>query len=279
MPISKNKLSREALAQVLGDEIAPRLLARQDRLVSDSTTKPSVSNIRLEKRSMTTPEHTSPITEDVEAFAQFALDGNERACIDVCEAWLDEELPVSKLLLNLMAPAAISMGERWCDDSASFGDVTLGMAFLHGLMRRYTTQLMRETDTAPHGKSILIAPMPRGNHFFGVTMVEEFLRAHRWDVHSGVNETDRDIVEVLRNEAFDVVGVSIGTFAQVDACKQFIATMRKNTKNESIAVMVGGPPLILQPELVAELGADAMAYDALDAVAVAKRLAEGKKTN
>lgn len=274
MPISDKKLRREVVASVLDSKIVPSLLARAPRLVSDLKQNSSSVHQLPEKRPMPPLKHPSQVSEDVEAFAKFALDGKERACIDLCESWLDADATVQDLLLNLMAPAAVYMGESWCDDTVSFGEVTLGMAFLHGLMRRYTTQLMREVDAPFHGHSILIAPMPRGNHFFGVTMVEEFLRAYRWDVHSGVNETDRGIIDVLRNEEFDVAGVSIGTFDQAEACKQFIATIRKNSKNESIAIMVGGPPLTLRPELVEEVGADAMAQDAMDAVVVAKRLAE-----
>jgi len=262
------------VAATLKSEIVPKLLARRSVLVSDINTDYTVTNPTSQGRDMPPLRHSSPSLEDVEAFANFALNGEESDCIAVCEAWLDAGLSVSSLFLQLMAPAAVSMGDKWCSDTANFGEVTLGMAFLHGLMRRYTSQLTREVDAAPHEKSILIAPMPRGNHFFGVMMVEEFFRAHRWDVHSSVNESDRNILEGLRNEFFDVVGVSMGIFDQSDACKRLIANIRKNSKNESIAIVVGGPPFVLKPELAKEIGADAVACDALDAVAVAHTLTE-----
>lgn len=70
----------------------------------------------------------------------------------------------------------------------------------------------------------------------------------------------------------DVVGFSVGSSVRLTALKGAIRDVRAASVNTDIKVMVGGPLLLTQPDLLAELGADASATDAPGAVREARGL-------
>jgi methanogenic corrinoid protein MtbC1 len=76
----------------------------------------------------------------------------------------------------------------------------------------------------------------------------------------------------VKNEWFDLVGVSAGSSTRLDGMKACIAAVRKHSHNRAVAVMVGGPLFTVQPDLVERLGADGMATDGRQAPALAERL-------
>jgi len=76
----------------------------------------------------------------------------------------------------------------------------------------------------------------------------------------------------VRAEWFDVVGLSVGVDAQIEAVSSAIVAVRKASRNASVGVMVGGALFASRPELVAVVGADATAADAPQAVVQAENL-------
>jgi hypothetical protein len=54
-----------------------------------------------------------------------------------------------------------------------------------------------------------------------------------------------------------------------------IQAVRRESMNQTIRIMVGGPLFARKPELVAQIGADSAASDAPTAVVLAKKLVLG----
>jgi methanogenic corrinoid protein MtbC1 len=75
---------------------------------------------------------------------------------------------------------------------------------------------------------------------------------------------------MVENDWFDAIGFSLGTEARLDWLKTSIREIRQRSRNRSIAILVGGQIFLLNPGLVAEVGADATAPDALQAPACAE---------
>jgi methanogenic corrinoid protein MtbC1 len=81
-----------------------------------------------------------------------------------------------------------------------------------------------------------------------------------------------DLVELVRDDWFDVIGFSVGSsdrLAELTAC---IRDIRRVSRNARIGVMVGGPVFLAHPNLVAQVGADATAADGAEAADKAAQL-------
>ena len=62
-----------------------------------------------------------------------------------------------------------------------------------------------------------------------------------------------------------MVGFSLGSALRLDELKKSIAEIRQRSRNHDIGVMVGGPIFLMNPEYVAQVGADGTAIDGLQA--------------
>jgi methanogenic corrinoid protein MtbC1 len=77
---------------------------------------------------------------------------------------------------------------------------------------------------------------------------------------------------MARESWVDVAGFSIGAKSHLDSLTRIISQLRRVSRNRDISIMVGGPLILLHPELVARVGADVWARDAQTAVRQASGL-------
>ena len=91
---------------------------------------------------------------------------------------------------------------------------------------------------------------------FGLSVVAEFFRRDGWDVVGGVAGTDIDPAQWVREERFDVVGLSVGSELKLPWLSERIAAVRRASCNPDLVVMVGGPVFSADPANVQRVGAD-----------------------
>jgi methanogenic corrinoid protein MtbC1 len=129
-----------------------------------------------------------------------------------------------------------------------------------------------DLDSLPQGRRILLSPMPGEQHTFGLLMVADFFRRAGWEVWS---ETPKDINELLtlvRHDWFTIVGLSVACDAHLEGVASTIHSVRRVSRNRSLGVMVGGAVFTANPELAAQVGADATGKDARHAAVQAENL-------
>jgi hypothetical protein len=61
------------------------------------------------------------------------------------------------------------------------------------------------------------------------------------------------------------VGFSVSSDRRLNELKQDISAIRRDSRNRHVGIMLGGPMMIAQPDLVATMGADMMSIDAATA--------------
>jgi methanogenic corrinoid protein MtbC1 len=161
----------------------------------------------------------------------------------------------------------------WENDLCDFVDVTVGLSRLQTLLRDLNPAGGLDLEPAGEGgRRILLVPAPGEQHTFGISMVQKFFRMSGWDVWGGTFGVNVDVLELVRCEPFAVVGFSISTEGRLPALKGQIATLRRESCNPSIGVLVGGSLFAATPDLVALVGADATASDGPGAVLSAESL-------
>lgn len=232
------------------------------------------------------PLHSPPvgpavhITEaHVHALAEIAVEGvpdsTEAFVRGLQEAGASQE----QLLLDLLAPCARWMGERWEEDTLNFSQVTIGLWRLQRVLHMLSKPAGEPARYEADSRCALLAAVPGAQHTFGVTMVAEFFTRAGWDVECQPQVCWLDLRTRLSGQWFDVFGLSIATSDSVAQVASAILDTRKAAANPQLFVMVGGPMATQLPDLARLCGADAMAGDAPAAVATANAsLRRGVKT-
>lgn len=138
----------------------------------------------------------------------------------------------------------------------------------------------RVFTSARTGRSLVAACVGGELHDVGVHMVSDFFEMEGWDTYYlGANAPARDIVEAVGRRRPDVLAVSATMVYHLPAAARLIAAVRASEACAGTKVLVGGSPFGLDPELWRQVGADAFARDAQEAVAAANRLLAGDPTN
>lgn len=245
---------QEWLRRTIETEIVPRLMLAH---APEASRAPSPASDSLDR--------IGP--EDVAAFTHHVLRDDVDACSAFVAALRERGVPLDRVYLELIAPAARRLGTLWEDDDCDFAQVTLGLWRLQSLV--FETCPLLPTELSGRGEEpprALLVAAPGSQHTLGLLMVSEFFRRAGWEVWSDPVATAGDIAALVRSEWFDLVGLSVGIDAHVQPVGSVILALRRASRNPAIGVMVGGPVLAERPNLVDEVGADFSAADARQAV-------------
>lgn len=213
-----------------------------------------------------------PSRDDIIRFTAQVM-ARDDAAIDADLATLRARgVGIDSLFVDLLTPVARHLGELWEDDRCHFADVTVGLGRLQQIMRGLSSAFGTEIDAPPGGRRALLMPAPGEQHTFGLSMVAEFFARAGWEVVGEMDPMSTHFQDRVKNEWFDLVGISAGSSTRVDSIQCCIDAVRKHSHNRAVTVMVGGPLFIVHPELVEQLGADGVATDGRQAPLLADRL-------
>ncbi|MEM6487314.1 MAG: cobalamin-dependent protein [Pseudomonadota bacterium] len=177
---------------------------------------------------------------------------------------------VERLAEELLTPVARSLGSMWEEDSCDFVRVTYGMGILAEMMRE-----MRLVDPPRPPRAgevmptILLANAPGEQHSFGIAVVADAFERAGWDVSRAETHDAAALMTQCAAQRYDVVGLSVAADRFLPRLPALIGALRRVARNPGMRIMVGGAALLRQPERASQLGADALAIDSTNAIAVA----------
>jgi len=188
------------------------------------------------------------------------------------ETLVDDGTSVEAVYLAILQPAARRFGERWEQDTSDFAQVTIALWRLQELMYGLHAAFLDDAIPDVQVRRILLAPAAGSQHTFGMLMVAEFFRRAGWGVWGDPTASEREVAAAVREEWFDVVGISLGIADHLPLAASTVRAVRKASRNPDVVILLGGPAMLRNPQFVTVAGADTMAVDAAEAVAVAERL-------
>ncbi len=230
-------------------------------------------------RVLALPAMTS--SKNVVEFTGLILSSDFTVAMGYIEALQARGVSLELICLNLLAPTARRLGDLWSDDLCDFTQVTLGLCQLHRVLRELDPAVLN-TDTPKcisKERHALIVPVPGEQHTFGLFMVIEFFRRAGWDVSSDFIASDAELIRLVHDQWFAVVGFSLSCERHIEALATSIRNVRRASCNRSVGIMVGGQLFNEHPELVARVGADATAADGRQATLQAENLLALLKVN
>ncbi len=259
--------STVTLERAMEFEIVPRLvLARRNH---------DRANAAQARPGVPTPARLdSP--DEVKAFAELVLAPSEDAAAARVQSLLSAGVPLERIYLTLLHPAARYLKYQWLEDERDFADVTLGLWRLQQLLRTFSAAFRNEHQRAS-GLRALLAPGPSEPHdlgylMFGLVLLGEFFRRDGWDAFVEPSPAFRELSDTIHNEWFDVVEFMVSGRKRLDELAATIKTIRKASLNQSVGVLVCGQLFVEHPELVLLVGGDMIAADPKDAAKDAQQL-------
>ncbi len=246
-----------SLSRTIEGEIVPRLLMAFD---TDNTAL-----------AQDLSEDSSDVV-DIDEFVLLLI----RHDATVASRYIDElrsaGTPLQAIYLDVLAPAARRLGQMWENDECSFTDVTVGMCRMNQVLLDFSRCFGPHAMRSEGSRTALIVPVPGEQHTFGLIMVIDFLRRAGWNCWSGTPRTSQDLIDLIQEQYFDVVGLSVSGDDTLDAVSKEIDRIRRRSHNRETIVMVGGGIVAERPELAESLGADVIASDGPAAVKILDRL-------
>ena len=249
---------KDTLLEILESEIIPSLVASKDkesRYASGGGMSEYIPNV-----------------EEVYDFALLCLNPDLSKAEAFVQDILNNGKSAESVYLNLFAPAARHLGSLWEEDVCNFIQVTIGLVQIQTITRKLGNSFNEKRAFGARGEKALFAPIPGSQHTLGVLMVSEFFRKEGWQVWLELGSAESDLLTTIADEWFDVIGLSIGSDAELDDLSGLIGRIREASHNPSVFVMIGGAAIHGRTDLSNRFGADAFAADAASAVELAREL-------
>jgi methanogenic corrinoid protein MtbC1 len=244
-----------SLAKMVESEIIPRLMLAHQALQSP----PEPSN----------DTHPTLGEETTDRFARMVVSKEPESLIVYVGSLLRDGISMEAIFLELLVPAARRLGEYWDEDSASFGDVTIGLGRLQQVVRALGYNNPAEGQLDRPTPTVLFAPAPGDQHTFGLFIVEDAFRRAGWRTWIETSPTRRDLADTAGAHWFDVFGVGASRDSTPESIADLIKMVRQASRNPDLFVLIGGRLFVEHPELVQLVGADAFGVDGGEALLIA----------
>jgi len=209
---------------------------------------------------------------DVNAFVTAVRSHDDTRGAQFIRGVLAEGATVEAVYLDLLAPSARRLGDMWDNDECDFVEVTVALGRMQRLLRDLSQVFLSESGhTEPVG-NILLTCVPGEQHTLGIIMVGEFLLRDGWRVLVGAPWTEGDLLNMVANEWYDVIGFSVGTENRLSVLRRDIRRLKQASCNPNVQIMVGGQLFAEDASLADQVGANAIASDAREAPTIARAL-------
>jgi methanogenic corrinoid protein MtbC1 len=190
---------------------------------------------------------------DIAKLVELARRNDGRGMDRVVDAALERGVDITRIFLDLLAPAAHQLGDGWLADRISFVDVHIGLLALRELVGRYEVSTPRVRVAK---RSILLASAPGDQHTFGITLVSDCFQRSGWHVRNGCGSSIKELVKLVAENSYTCVGLSLYCDTQVDSLQSCIEDIRAASLNPDLIVLIGGSSFVGMAEPAERVGAD-----------------------
>jgi methanogenic corrinoid protein MtbC1 len=196
------------------------------------------------------------------------------AAAALLEAWAAEH-GYERLLAEVLEPTLLRVGEAW-NDSGSF---TIAQMYVAGKIAADALERIvahrSQFPAAPARGVVAVGNIEDDFHSLGRKLLATFLRTDGWTVRDLGNDVEapRFVDEALASGA-RVLGVSAMMLTTARNISKVRAEIDRRGLTGRLQLAVGGAVFLVRPGLVAEVGGDGTAPNALGASALFVRLAE-----
>ncbi len=206
---------------------------------------------------------------DLIKLTEAVVDGDSNCAVRLTKKAMERKVSARIILDSGLLPSMDMIGEQFERGDVSFRELLRAANAMKAAVALLKPELSKSKGTFV-GK-YLIGTVPGDAHDIGKNIVIMMLEQNGWEVTDlGVDVSEEEFCEAVREGDYDILGLSalltftlLGVTDVINALK--VAGLRNKVK-----IMVGGAPVT--QKFADEVGADAYAKDAIEAVKKAKAL-------
>lgn len=197
-------------------------------------------------------------------FADALVSGNTTDTWSALRTALWNGASYTDVVADVVGPALVEVGARWAERRITVAQEHLATANATMLLGR----AFLDADVAePNGRKAVFACVAGNHHALGVRILSDAFALKGWEVRSlGANVPTNDLIDFVRTEAPDVVGLSLSDAAQADTARAVAAAARASGRDPAPIVVVGGFPFVSGALTAADVDADVAHVDVRSAV-------------
>ncbi len=163
-----------------------------------------------------------------------------------------------ELIKEIISPALERIGDMWTN-----GEIALSQEYMAGkISEDIVENILPESDVKRMKVPVIGITTLGDEHMLGKRIVHSFLRSCGFLVHDYTDKNAHEVSKCIKEDGVEVLMVStlmLNLAYEVRKLRTIMDTEGINTK-----IIVGGAPFLFDKGLWKEVGADAMAVDAME---------------
>lgn len=177
-------------------------------------------------------------------------------------------------IVGELIKAIRNIGDRFGSGELFLMDLMLGAEAMKAGMEIVEPELQKRGETVETVGTVVLGTVLDDIHNIGKIIVGTMLQANGFKVHDvGINVPTEQFIEVAEQVKADIIGLSALLSTTIQRQKEFIEALEESGMRDKYKVMVGGAAVT--QKWADEIGADAYAANAMEAVEKAIQLLKG----
>lgn len=202
------------------------------------------------------------LTESVRA-------GDSETAVKLTKEAMTEKIPAREILGLGLLPSMEQIGEQFEKGEVYFPELLMAANAMKAAVAILKPEL-EKTKAVTTGK-YLIGTVPGDAHDIGKNIVIMMLEQNGWEVTDlGIDVPEEKFCKAVKEGNYDILGLSALLTFTMPMVVDVLNALKFEGLRDKVKVMIGGAPVTQQ--FADEVGADAYANDAVEAVKKAKLL-------
>ena len=207
-----------------------------------------------------------------EDMARAVIDGIPDRASELAGQALAEGVDPLEAIDKGFKPGMDVVGEGFANGELFIPDLMMSGEAMKTAIATLEPELLKRRQQRDVLGKVVIGTVQGDIHEIGKTLVATMLAANGFEVHDlGVDVSAEQIVDTVRQVDADIVGLSALLTTTILNQEEVILSLKEAGLRDKVKVIIGGVPA--SPEWAEEIGADAYAENATEAVKVVKQLA------
>lgn len=204
-----------------------------------------------------------------EDFINAAVEMDIRNAKEACKKAIAEGVNPYEFIEMAITKALTIIGDKFENEEFFLPELFMAAEIVKKSMKILEPHIKGSGKKKTHGK-IVIGTAKSDMHDIGKNIVSFFLQAEGFEVIDlGVDVSPEKFVEVVRNEKPDILGISVLITLTMPEVSNTMKALEKANLRNQVKVIVGGAPIT--QEFIDDIGADAIALNAIDGIKKCKR--------